>query len=701
MAATAPPPADAPPAPTATAAAPSAGRQHPSTYREMYLDFEQDPYSGDYSAIMQAFATTANPVAATFCRQLTDRVFQKAELELQAYLVVTNIGAENFIQVLHRPSILRAPLSSAAPDHGFAFLGDFRGVQPPQLVEWPSTAFEQTISVNVIRDAAIDTALAADADLLHLGPFADNTAGVVTVTTLRAMYLPARYVPTVIGRVINPRQAWDELGGAIRAETPQEQTDLLPLLNWLKVALIRWDNTAVPANHLQAPRPPAIVTPQIQDHAARVLQNDFPAEATAPAPAGLAPLVGAVNQLTAEVVQTRTEEAARRANATVKTPAQHYGSAVNLICQLCQTADPSELPRLYHVIANSNKRTLRVNIQQHLHGIASRLGLGQYTPIVSPDLAAKLNTASFEHYDINDLEDGIQPFITPAWSNQQKQDLDKNNAAHDTLQEGASARLDDLFALRQFSKINPPVSLLQTQHCFYSFRILLEAILGASHPHCISLNEFIYEFVQALPELEIHALRKNYFSIRLVRYVQIRFSTWVNLQWNSAAEVPPPPYEAVLMQIRYQETSWEPLIPRRYLPAPTNPGAPAAPVHQPAPPAHGTPAPAPAAPGRTRERVQNTRFDSAYQTYQDRRVPLSVIRANASQANKTPPTNAQGTEVCLCWHLLGYCWSNCSRLGDHRPQSAAEKTATLAFLDSCCRPAQGPSPSPAAAPAGP
>ena len=665
------------------------------------MDASQDPYAGEYSAIMRAFATTTNPVADNFCRTLTDRVFQKSELELQAYLIVTNIATDNYIQVLHRPSILRAPLSSVDPDMRFAFLGDFRGVQPPQLVEWPRTAFEQTIAVNVVGDGAIDTALAADAALVQLGPFPDGAAGVTTVTTLRAMYLPARYVSVVIGRILNPREAWEELGGAIRAETAQEQVDLQPLLHWLKVALTCWDITPVPANHLEAPRPPPLVTSSIQDHASRVLQNDFPPDAHPSAPVGLTPLVGAVNQLTAEVVQTRTDEAARRANSATKTPEQHYGSAVTLICHLCQVNEPTDLPRLYHIIANSNKRTLRVNIQQHLYGIAARLGLGQYTPIVSPDLASKLNTASFEHYDINDLEDGLQPFITPAWSSQQKQDLERNNQAHDTLQEGASARLDDIFALRQFTKMNPPASLLQTQHCFYSFRILLEGMLGAGHKHCIALNEFIYEFVQALPELEVHSLKKSYFSMRLVRYVQIRFSTWINLQWNSAAEVPIPPYETVLMQIRYQETSWEPIIPRRYLPAPTNPGPPTAPglppAAPPAPPA-GAPAPTPAPAGSTRQRVQNTHFDPAYQLYQDRRISLATIRANANQSGTNLPTNAQGVEVCLCWHVLGYCWSNCSRLVDHRAQSAQEKAATLAFLKVCCRATapSGGAPAPAA-----
>lgn len=691
------PPA-APTAPPVATAAPATGRQAPTTYREMYLDADADPYSGDYSAILAAFATTVNPVAARFCQTLTDKVFAKSELELQAYLIVSNLQAENYVQVLHRPSLLRAPLSSQDPDLPFAFLGDFRGAQPPQLVEWPATAFEQSITVNVVSDNAVDTALAADSDLAQLGPFPDEAPGVTAITTLKAMYLPARYVPIALGRVVTPRQAWDEIGGAIRDEPAQVQADLRPLLNWLKVALIKWDNTVVPANHLDAPRPPAIVSPKVQDHASRVLQNDFPPESSAPAPSGLTPLVGAVNQLTAEVVQTRTEEAARRANASTKTPEQHYGSAVYLLCQLCQVTEPAELPRLYRVVANSNKRTLRVNIQQHLHGIASSLRLGQYVPIVTPDLASRINSASFEHFDINDLEDGVQPFLTPAWTSQQKQDLEKNNSAHDTLQEGASASLDDLFTLRQFNKINPPISLLQTQHCLYSFRILLEAILGPAHKHCLALNDFIYEFVQALPELESHSLRKSYFCIRLVRYIQIRFSTWINLQWNSPAEIPVPQYDTVLMQIRYQETAWEPLIPRRYLPAAApRPATPSAAGGAPAP----APAPSPGAPlpGRTRERVENPRYDSAYQTYQDRRVALGTIRANATQSGTPLPTNAQGIEICLCWHVLGYCWSNCSRLGDHRTQSATEKAATVTFLTACCR-APGPAARPpAAAPA--
>lgn len=389
------------------------GDAQPSTYVELFSDASMDPYGGDYEGIMRAFATNLQPEDGQVAEDLVDKVFSKAEVELQAYLMVTQHGEQNLVQVLHRPSTLRAPLGRDAPDQRFAFLGDTRGSQPPLMVLWPAGAFAQTNQLNVLSDTAIDVELASDANLEQLGPFPDDAAGVTTVKTRKIMYLPPKFVPIALGRVMTAREAWEEIGGAIRQETAQVQLDLAPLKNWLKTALTKFDQTTVPANHIASPSPPAIVFPEHQDHAAAILANDLPVGTGHSASiGGLSTLVGAVNQLTSEVVTTRTEEAARRNLSTAKTVDQHYGQAVDVLLRVCHSPTVGHLPSMYALIANSTKRNLRTNLEQHAMMVARELGLDQYAPIITPDLATKLSTAYFHHHDVDNLEEGVQPFIT-------------------------------------------------------------------------------------------------------------------------------------------------------------------------------------------------------------------------------------------------------------------------------------------------
>ena len=663
----------------------------PTTYSELFADAANDPYQGNYAGIMQVFGTTLQPVPPAEAALLANRVFGKAEVELQAYLIVSHIQNKNHIQVIHRPSTLRAPLSSNAPDQRFAFIGDGRGRQPPQLVAWPDHAFEQTISLNVVGLNAIDTALAADPSLQLLGPFPDDAAGVEAITTRKLMYLPAKYVQLALGKVQTPREAWDCLGGAIRGEPQQIQQDLKPLLDWLKAALTRFDATDVPAAHLGPPAPPAIVTTEHQDHSDGIISNDLPLPAAGQAPAGLAPLVGAVNQLTAEVVQTRNDEAARRANAAVKTVQQYYGQAVDILLRVTHSPSEAQLPPVYQLVANSTKRTLRVTLQEHFRSLARDLGQDSYAPIILPELAAKIASATFDHNNINDLQDGIQPFITPAWSAEDKAELRATNEAYDTIQDGASATLQDLYALRALTKISPPLTLLQTLHTFKSFGILLTGLLGDTHALTLGFNAFVAQFNDSLSVLEVHALRETYYCMRLVRYMQIRISNWFNSQVTNPARIVTPEFHLLITKIKDQDTSWKPLIPRRYLPQGASPSPAPSPGPAPAPapgpgvspPAAPAPAPAPsgapAGDGSNRLRINNTNYNPAYQAYRDRNMPLAQVRAHARQANDPVPRNDDNVEMCLCYHVLGYCWNNCSRLSDHWTQSAAEVTRLQAW----------------------
>jgi hypothetical protein len=662
------------------------------SYRDLFLDSTNDPYAGNYAGIMGRFTTTLQPLAASHGVLLRSRIFATAERELQAYLIVTHVeGRGPVVQVLHRPSVLHAPLDSLDDDERFGFMGDTRHGQPPMLVHWPGRATGQTNSVNVLSDTGTDTVLTGDPDLVVLGPFPDAQAGVEAVTTLRSMYLPPKYVPIALGRQLAPRQAWDEIGGLIRNEHTTVTEDLRPILTWLKCTLTRWDATDVPANHLDMPRPPSVFTTAHQDRVHAVLRTDLPTTNDAdPTPvAGLTPLVAAVNLLTSEVVQTRTDEAVRRATGSRKSPDQYYGTAVLTLYRLAHVTSADQLPPIYEIIANTTKKHLRSTLEVHLLGEAQVMGQDQYTPFILPDLATKLADGRFRHFNPDDLAEGIQPFITPAWTPQECADLVQNVGAYDALMDGAAAQLPDIMAMRSMDRIRLPRSVMQAGFHLRSFRILLHSLLGGpSHPLVAEFDQFIHEYQQNEAELESLSVTPLY-PTQILRWVQLRVSGWFNQQLLTPGLIPAPDLCALFDKVRHREP-WQPTIPPRYLPRAPPPAAQArAPTHTPAPtPGLRAPPPAarpPAAPDAARrERVANPTVLPAYQQFRDSAVTLSDVWDRARAADDDIPHNREGVEHCMSFHCLGFCWSNCTRVNDHRVQDAAETAALSGFVNRYC-----------------
>ena len=62
-------PSDAPPGP-------------PKSYAELFADAANDPYGGEYAAILGAFATTLQPLPDGSADTLANKAFAKAETEL-------------------------------------------------------------------------------------------------------------------------------------------------------------------------------------------------------------------------------------------------------------------------------------------------------------------------------------------------------------------------------------------------------------------------------------------------------------------------------------------------------------------------------------------------------------------------------------------------------------------------------------------
>ena len=107
------------------------------------------------------------------------------------------------------------------------------------------------------------------------------------------------------------------------------------------------------------------------------------------------------------------------------------------------------------------------------------------------------------------------------------------------------------------------------------------------------------------------------------------------------------------------------------------------PLSPPSPPA-ASPPPAQQRPASTPcERVTNVSNNPAFKEFKERGLPLNTVRETAAAAGKYIPKNAAGTEMCLSYHVSGFCSGNCSRPEGHCPHTAPERKDLLDWCKEC------------------
>ena len=129
----------------------------------------------------------------------------------------------------------------------------------------------------------------------------------------------------------------------------------------------------------------------VAKHRMDLVKTDLP-RLFDPRPAGPIPdasreVIGALNAMTEQQRLTREGVELRAHEAKNKTVASHYGDSVTTLHRLCHVGRDEDLPPIYGTVAKSTKTTLRSALQRHLDDVADSLGLGGFSPIVTPDLA--------------------------------------------------------------------------------------------------------------------------------------------------------------------------------------------------------------------------------------------------------------------------------------------------------------------------
>jgi hypothetical protein len=221
-------------------------------------------------------------------------------------------------------------------------------------------------------------------------------------------------------------------------------------------------------------------------------------------------------------------------------------------------------------------------------------------------------------------------------------------------------------------------------------------VLNPYHPWPEALGGLLLEYAAREVQLETLRVRdpkyRNFAHALIVRYVQLYFSRWILLQWNSPVPIPVPNLSEIFEKIDLDQL-WEPTLPSRYLatspaPTPAPPAAPRAarvpPAARPSPPA--TPAPAgPRGPNQIDNPDYNVGDFGAFG-----QIPLRIRDLLDSLPENPPPVSSydapplrsnptQPIRVCLSYHVKGHCNVNCGRNADHHPLTAPKRQELLAW----------------------
>jgi hypothetical protein len=624
---------------------------------------------------------------------IQDQVLSTLEVQPHNYLQLTHSNEKYHVTVIHRPTVYSVPMGVQSEHDGTvtAFVGDVRSGMAPNVVFWPEEPFTPSTLVNVPTPEVIDAAYAGDAEIQLVGPYQDGEAAVDPITVRPLMYLPPKFVPLVMSApYLTPRECWNRLAAQLRLT--QESADAhKPLLQWLRAACTIGP-TGHPANLSEIPSYPFPPDKDLDTQVAKVLKADLPG--LFPSPEGTMPgtreVVGAINNLTEEQRATREEATNRQAKAAEKSPATYFGTATLVLNRITHTSTVAELPQVYHLLASSSKKTERLVLQEALNDAARELNLPAYAPIATPELTKKVTMANFTQEDPDDLSLGVHPFITGYRTTAERTILHSHIGAYDTLLSGTGAGLSDIFKIKESEKVSLPLSILQTTYSLKSCKVLLYCLLAEGHPLVLEIDKFMRLWDSHLMDLEAECT-DPLAPAKFLRWVQIRLCLWFKNQYNSSERQSVPNLCALFPMIQ-EMRQWKPPLPTRYLapaaPAPSSRApAPSAPSRSSAPaPAPALPGPASSAPGQNRERITSPTYRSDdYSRFKDLGISMRTIRDTSRAAGKPVPHSDTGTEMCLSYHVLGFCWHNCTRAEDHRVHTVPETTRLKEWCGMCYR----------------
>ena len=539
------------------------------TYHDYYGNEGTDTFHGNYGRVMEDYALERPGVKTA--AQLATAVFDCSTQRIPTAFLV--LGARPgvvtpTIQCYHRVTKFRPRLGMPASlwdDDAFAFHGDLVNNQV-SVVSWNAALFGPAAIDPIVvgTDDLVSDGLAVNANVEMLGPFMNDALGTVQVQVRRTVYVPPMFVNVLLEEEVTPRQAWEQLGGAIR--DAQMEDECRPLLNWLKVALTRREEGASSILSTNALTPP-LSNRMLMERQWAWIVEDLPSLGPAAVAEGKDQIATELGELVhLQQVAAEEKRCAKRAKEN-KLPSEAFGGQIVNVMRLCQVAEESQLPGVWHDLAKTPVKQHRTVIQKWVDQVSDEIADGLEL-IVTPTLVKKVTTLEFIMRNKHSLESGMHPFIFNQHHAEEREQASEVASLYDFVNGGqVGAGLSDAQMLLANDPIGFPRMTSEGRGMILRDMIWFAVFLGTEHEIVHQHMQFTNRWSRGEAEYEIlvpqDTAMAGFVPTIFTRWFQLRECDYISRQWNSAALVPVPDFMVLFQRIEIGDP-WEVRLPTRY-----------------------------------------------------------------------------------------------------------------------------------------
>jgi len=545
---------------------------------------------------------------------------------------------------------------------------------------WPSRGFRRPAATRVPTLPEMGNMIAGmdPADNL-LGPYAADDAGTEEVLTRHLVLVPPPYVPIVIHGGLTARELWAQLGGAIVADGNEAMC--APLLTHLRVLLTDGGNGSSSVESMALA--PTLGDEQLEARRAVILRRDLPSRGGGGQVDVSRALTAAVNSFDRRTTAL-VHQAAQPTRPTTKLPADRWPTTITVAYRRAGTVDDSGLPPSYFTMAQVKKGEERVALQGLVEVRAGEDGAATVqAPIITPEIARIHMSLRRHATDKRDLTGTINAFMFALLSDVQRRELEVLCALSDTITSGgATPSVADTLRIARDCPVEFPQDPHQMIYCLRGHSVYVDVDLSPTHPAAQAYRDFITLTDVMMYTLLTATAEDPLFPARFVLATVYRWHTWYRrcalsrpLAPGAAPPVPPPPdFGAILHELEMD--SWKPpTIPARYLNVRGASGAPREGAlggggggggDNSGSGGGGGGGGGGGPPGRPTARVVRNEPNPHPELLclRDDGSPLAIATL-LSNANGPPPRRADNTQMCIAFHCLGTCNSDCTRSADH------------------------------------
>jgi hypothetical protein len=643
-----------------------------STFRQHYKNPKVDPYRGSYKNVLAEFVVLDKNWKA---EELAVRAVDLEAETANAYvgLFQDPDHPPGSTRLVHAPRRFAAKIGVSSPyDYEcFAILDDVTSGLV-QVVEFGEEFFACTGKINVPTSGEAALAMWLENLDIDLLPAPKNTNNKDLIRVTKVMYVPAKYIDLFMGRRLTPRQLMEEVYPVLAGD--EGLSDLKPLVQWMMACGMATspDKTSSPVLLPDVKTP--VADANFLSWTKSFLDRTLPGLCTGGGTVGTDTTADRMVGIVAQLLQEQQNTVTRTSTTRARSVSDYFKPQLTAkLMMLCDVEVETDLPEVWSDIATSGGKRDRDLIETAFRNTATDLGTPDLTPVVTPNLAKKITGLRFVGADLDNLNEGINPFSivivdhsTSAGEAAYKSAMDAA-LDYDDLMAGTGVSLIDLKAVKNTGAVVPETPAL-ARAMLKAFHVVLVALLGDQHP----LVRQYSTFLAALDQKEnffFERLQKvdgQFGPARLLRFIHLHTRAWFSEVWNStdhdmARAIPPPPFLKALRMISVDNMNWLPQLPYQRT------------KHQVQQP------PRQADPKRQRTtqlpfaQVSNPKRNPLFEQF---RTNINATKFNEAINKVGPPpvTTKNGKEVQMCasYHLRGSCKNLCPRAADHSVHSPEE-----------------------------